>query len=159
MPRSSTVIGSDIAAVKANNTACQNEINRCNSKMQQLEDKINNLNAKKQILEETYSVYSDLKEYIVSHLAGLEETSVCIKEIKSEATSQISDKIDVALQSLDSIILRIDTAVRRANSEYNTAYSQKTTYETKLSNGQTRLQKLGTELTEAKEYEIASQQM
>lgn len=154
MARSSVMVGAEIAAIEANNKANQNGINKCNNALQELQDKIDDLNAKKGVLDSTYSIYFDLKEYIVGHLASLEETSVCITEIKAESTEQIGGKIDVALKALEDLIGRIESALSTANTEYNTTYSQMQTYQANLENGKQRLGTLNTELEQAKAAEL-----
>lgn len=154
MARSSAMVTMEIAMVESNNTTYQNGINECSAKLEQLQDRIEELGGKKAILESTYSVYFDLKEYIVGHLASLEETSVCITEIKSEATEQIGGKISVALQCLEGLIGQLETAIGNANNDYNSTYGQMQTYKTNLTNGQQRLSTLGTELEEAKMQEL-----
>lgn len=154
MARSSAMIGAEIASVHANNVINQNNINKCTATMQDLQNKINDLYAKKSVLESTYSIYFDLKEYIVGHLASLEETSVCISEIKSEACEQIGGKIDSTLKVIETMTGNIQQAIGSAQSEYNTVYSERQTYESNLSKGQQRLGTLSTELKEAKVQEL-----
>ena len=140
MPRTSVIIAAEMAIAQASNTANQEGINRCSATLQELDGKISELNDKKKVLEDTYLIYSELKDYIVAHLAELEETCVCIQEIKSESVSQISDKIDIALKCAYDLVTRLDTAINSATEEYNTAYEQKSTYETNLSKGQAQLE-------------------
>ena len=154
MARPSGLVTMDIALVSASNTENQNGINSCTAKLSQLQDRIDELGGKKAILESTYSIYTDLKSYIEGHLASLEDTSVCITEIKTEATEQIGSKIDVAIKALEDLIGRIKTALTNANSDYNTTYGQLQTYQTKLANGQQRLGTLQTELEQAKAAEL-----
>ncbi len=154
MARSSVMIGAEIAMVEASNKSNQNGINKCNATMQDLQDRINDLNAKKSVLESTYSIYFDLKEYIVRHLASLEETSVCITEIKTEADEQISGKIDSTLKVIETLTNNLKQAIGSAQSEYNTAYLEKQTYENNLGKGQQQLGTLSTELEEAKAQEL-----
>lgn len=154
MARPSGMVTMDIALVKASNTENQNGINSCTARLEQLQDRIDELGGKKEILESTYSIYTDLKTYIEGHLASLEDTSVCITEIKTEATEQIGGKIDVAIKALEDLIGRIETALNNANSDYNTTYGQLQTYQTNLANGQQRLGTLQTELEQAKAEEL-----
>lgn len=154
MVRSSAVVGAEIAMIETSNKVNQNGINKCNTALCELQDKIDDLNAKKRVLDSTYSIYFDLKEYIVGHLESLEETSVCITEIKTESTEQIGGKIDVALKALEDLIGRIESALSTANTEYNTTYSQMQTYQTNLENGKQRLGTLNTELEQAKAAEL-----
>ena len=154
MARSSTLVIMEIAVVEANNTDNQNGITECSAKLEQLQDKIDELGEKKKILVDTYAVYFDLKEYIESHLASLEETSVCITEIKAEATEQISGKINNVLKVLEALVGQIDTAINNANTDYDTTYGQLQNYQTNLNNGQQRLGTLNTELEQAKAQEL-----
>ena len=154
MARSSMSVTMDIAMVEASNTANQRGITECSAKLEQLQDKIDALGGKKTILESTYAIYTDLKSYIEGHLASLEDTSVCITEIKSEAGEQIGSKIEAALKCLEDLIGRLDTAIGTANSDYNTTYGQLQTYQTNLNNGQQRLGTLQTELEQAKAAEL-----
>ena len=154
MARPSGLVTMDIALVEASNTENQKGVNSCSARLEQLQDRIDDLGGKKTILESTYSVYSELKTYIEGHLASLEDTSVCITEIKTEATEQIGGKIDTALKALKDLIGRIESALSSANSEYNTTYGQLQTYQANLSKGQQRLGTLETELEQAKAEEL-----
>lgn len=154
MARSSMLVSMDIAALQASNTANQNGINNCSTKLSELQERIDDLEGKKTILESTYSVYTDLKTYIEGHLASLDETSVCITEIKTEATEQIGGKIDIALSALERLIGQIESDLLSANTEYNTTYGQLQTYKSNLATGQQRLGTLQTELEQAKAEEL-----
>ncbi len=154
MVRSSAMVTMDIALVKAANSDNQNKINSCSAKLGQLQDRIDELDKQKDVLGLTHSVYTDLKKYIVDHLASLEDTSVCITEIESEATEQIGGKIDSALKAIESLVSQIKSNLITTNSDYNTTYEQLQTYKTNLANGQQRLGTLKTELEQAKAAEM-----
>lgn len=154
MARSSMLVSMDIAALQASNTANQNGINECSTKLSELQDQIDDLDGKKTILQSTQSVYGDLKTYIEEHLGQLEDTSVCITEIKADASEQVIGRINSALNALEDMIGRICYAITTANTEYNNTYGQLQIYKTNLANGQQRLGTLQTELEQAKAEEL-----
>ena len=161
MARPSGLVTMDIALVEASNTENQNGVNSCSARLEQLQDRIDELGGKKAILESTYSIYTDLKTYIEGHLASLEDTSVCITEIKTEATEQIGGKIDVAIKALEDLIGRIETALTNANSDYNNIPSSSVqieflrgTTDYMKNNEVLRLGTLQTELEQAKAAEL-----
>lgn len=154
MARSSMLVSMDIAALQASNAANQNAVTEYSAKLQQLQDKIDELDGKKTILESTQFIYGELKTYIEGHLASLDETSVCITEIKTEATEQIGGKIDIALSALERLIGQIKSDLLNANTEYDTTYGQLQICKSNLSTGQQRLGTLQTELEQAKAEEL-----
>lgn len=154
MARSSVMVTMDIAMVETDNTANQRGVTDCTAKLNQLQDRIDTLGAKKAILDSTYSIYDNLNTYISTHLDSLDETSVCIAEIKTEAKGQISEKIGGALKMLGILIGNLESAISTANTEYSTTYGQLQTYKTNLANGQQRLGTLETELEQAKAAEL-----
>ena len=153
MARSSMLVSMDIAALQASNAANQNAVAEYSAKLQQLQDKIDELDGKKAILEFTQFVYGELKTYIEGHLASLDETSVCITEIKTEATEQIGGKIDIALSALERLIGQIKSDRINTNTEYETTYGQLQTYRSNLTTGQQRLETLQIELEQARAQE------
>ncbi len=155
MPRTTTDIATDINTANQNMATLKGAILACDTTLQNIEDNIDELKRQKRVLEESYSIVSDLRDYLVGNtgatgiIGSLEENCVCIQEIRSDVSVQIFERCKTALSTAENVVIKIGMDIKKAEKDYDSYYSQKTSYEQQFSNCETTLDSLDSEYREA----------
>ena len=159
MFRTETDITTDINAAKEDIAMLKGSINDCDTELQNIEDNIEKLKKQKDILEKSYIVVSDLKDYLVGDtgemgvIGSLDESSVCIQEIKSDVSVQIFNRCKNALTCAETVIMKLEMDIKNAEEKYDVYYDRKINAKNKLINCQSNLESLNNELFESQNAE------
>lgn len=155
MLRATAEIENDISTAKGNIETYKGEISACETELQDIENNINELQRQKAVLEESHLAVSDLRDYLVGGDGGtgvigsLNENCVCIKEIKSDVSAKIFDRCRNALNIAETVVIKLEMDIKSAEENYSICYNRQSEYRQKLSDCQSELDTLDTELTDA----------
>ncbi|MBS6595795.1 MAG: hypothetical protein KH326_01850 [Ruminococcus callidus] len=159
MPRSSIDITTDINTIKQNMQTYQKRMDDCTNRLKELEDKLNELRTEKEILEQTYQVIFDLRNNLVGsdgnsgYMGSLQESCICIQEIRSDITMQIYERCNSALQTAKSVHERIELKIKKNEGEYESYSYQMDQFQDRYNKYNYSLNALNTELSQVESAE------